>query len=383
MDDARGLHFTLRSDNLHRMFFTAKQKGSFHMPDLMPVLIRNFPFVTVPSAFIESEQLTPTKKVVLIGLVSFCHDKPYCWPSQNALAKKVGIPLLQLTRHLRTLEDQGYIVRGWVGGQRAYLVALLAGGTIPPGFSLKPAKDTSGSDDSPPPSSLSDGSISSESDVSDPSATDGSIEETKEKKKEQTTPEAPAAPAPVSEVVVVRSFLTGGGIDLAPHVPAGIPVGQFDAVCRLASKAKDMACAVLDELGARMRSTVVRSPLGYLAALVRAVEAGSFVPSPSLDPLRPSASASVPVAEQEPAAATIAADTPSEVGIRADGILASLEPTEVESLKQDFIAHLRTAGGIMHDVYKRGKYQSIGFLMDFRNHLVRLADAGTLECAYP
>lgn len=66
-------------------------------------------FVPIPEAMARSKDLPAGAKLVFGRLCRYAGEDGWCWPGLETLAADVGLGKRQTQKHLRTLEEQGFI----------------------------------------------------------------------------------------------------------------------------------------------------------------------------------------------------------------------------------------------------------------------------------
>jgi DNA-binding transcriptional regulator YhcF (GntR family) len=67
---------------------------------------------------LEDRKLSSGAKLVLYNLMSRLHKKKYCWPSQERIAKDIGLSSRQVRNHLEELKRRNLL--NWQKGGKTY-----------------------------------------------------------------------------------------------------------------------------------------------------------------------------------------------------------------------------------------------------------------------
>ena len=99
--------------------------------------------------YVWSLSLEPTRKLLLMSLADYADELWVSWPSRRTLARRTGVSIKTVDRHLRTLEDEGHIAKiaqkRQDGTQSSNRYRIVRGGgdkMTPPGDKLSPPGDT-------------------------------------------------------------------------------------------------------------------------------------------------------------------------------------------------------------------------------------------------
>jgi hypothetical protein len=79
-------------------------------PDLLSEDTASEYFAQVPASLVRDTSVSAMAFRIYVALMLRAGSKGHCWPSQELIAKEIGLQVRQLREHLKQLEDEGWIM---------------------------------------------------------------------------------------------------------------------------------------------------------------------------------------------------------------------------------------------------------------------------------